>query len=101
MSLNHYKESTRQICEYKGWNKCDVHTVWMLFSEEIGELAGAIRQHSGVYKKNYRVDPHVHLQSEFGDVFSYLFQLASMLNIDLDRMWHSHQHKLVYKHYPE
>ncbi len=100
MSLNNYKEVTRQVCKFKGWDECDVNTIWMLFSEEIGELAGAIRQCKGLYKKRSKRDPHVHLQNEFGDVFSYLFQLAYMMNIDLDQMWHWNQHKLIYKHYP-
>jgi len=30
---------------------------------------------------------------EMGDVFSYLFQLAYMLNIDLDDMWTRHLDK--------
>ena len=34
-----------------------------------------------------------------GDVFSYLFQLASMLEVDLDEMWHKHQSKIVEKQY--
>jgi NTP pyrophosphatase (non-canonical NTP hydrolase) len=36
---------------------------------------------------------------EMGDVFSYLFQIASMLNIDLDEMWEKHQLKIDQKNY--
>jgi NTP pyrophosphatase (non-canonical NTP hydrolase) len=36
---------------------------------------------------------------EMGDVFSYLFQLAHMLNIDLDAMWEAHGRKMEYKKY--
>ncbi len=38
---------------------------------------------------------------EMGDVFSYLFQLASMLNVDLDDMWFKHQSKIVEKQYEQ
>jgi hypothetical protein len=34
-----------------------------------------------------------------GDVFSYLFQLAAMLNIDMDQMWELHQQKVKTKVY--
>ena len=36
---------------------------------------------------------------EMGDVFSYLFQLAYMLNIDLDEMWDLHRKKVQNKVY--
>jgi NTP pyrophosphatase (non-canonical NTP hydrolase) len=36
---------------------------------------------------------------ELGDVFSYLFQLAHMLDIDLDVMWELHKNKMVTKIY--
>lgn len=36
---------------------------------------------------------------EMGDVFSYLFQLAHMLNIDLDKMWSEHTIKMAHKKY--
>jgi NTP pyrophosphatase (non-canonical NTP hydrolase) len=36
---------------------------------------------------------------EMGDVFSYLFQLAHMLNVDLDKMWSEHRFKMKDKKY--
>jgi NTP pyrophosphatase (non-canonical NTP hydrolase) len=103
LSLNHYRDVTMSLCHHKGWASQDIQNVWMLFTEEIGELAGAIRQYRGPYKKKTMQNkvPIVHLRNEFGDVFSYLFQLAGMLNIDLDKMWYYHQHNMVYKHYPD
>jgi NTP pyrophosphatase (non-canonical NTP hydrolase) len=38
---------------------------------------------------------------EMGDVFSYLFQLAHMLNVDLDQMWELHRQKIKTKTYKE
>jgi NTP pyrophosphatase (non-canonical NTP hydrolase) len=100
-TLNGYRDATAAICKDKGWNNESIETVWMLFSEEVGELAGAIRQYRGPYKKTTTKSPIVHLRNEFGDVFSYLFQLAHMLDIDLDKMWYWHQYNMAYKHYPE
>jgi len=36
---------------------------------------------------------------EMGDVFSYLFQLAHMLEVDLDEMWELHRVKMKTKSY--
>ena len=100
MNLNIYRDTTKNMCEVKGWNKAPVDTVWLLLTEEIGELASAIRQYKKVYKKtNLQKDRGTDVQMEMGDVFSYLFQLASMLNIDLDEMWQKHQTKFYDKNY--
>ena len=98
--LNQFRERTRYICKQKGWDKTSVNTVWLLLTEEIGELASAIRQNSKTYlktglKKNRGID----VQAEMGDVFSYLFQLAYMLNVDLDDMWAKHQVKINSRNY--
>lgn len=84
------------ICKQKGWDKVPIHKVWLLFTEEIGELASAIRQNQNFYKKSGR---HVDVATEMGDVFSYLFQLAYMLDVDLDHMWEVHKEKMLTKIY--
>lgn len=98
-SLNAFKYATGQLCQVKGWDKASVYNVWLLFTEEVGELASAIRQDQRLYKKTLRKDRGVDLESEMGDVFSYLFQLAFMLNIDLDAMWMNHYQKAYNKIY--
>ena len=98
--LNDYRDYTTSICKNKGWDKASVSTVWLLFTEEIGELASAIRQQQKTFtktglKKNRGID----VQMEMADVFSYLFQLASMLNVDLDEMWEKHRAKITNRKY--
>ena len=100
MSLNDYKESTMLMCKKKGWDKANIPTVWLLFTEEVGELASAIRQYTRTFKKRaLKKERGIDVQSEMGDVFSYLFQLASMLDVDMDEMWVSHQMKAIEKNY--
>ena len=100
MSLNDYKESTMLMCKQKGWDKVNIPTVWLLFTEEIGELASAIRQYTRTFKKRaLKKERGIDVQSEMGDVFSYLFQLASMLDVDLNEMWINHQMKAIEKNY--
>jgi len=99
-SLNYYKEETEKVCKMKGWDRAEINTVWLLLSEEFGELASAIRQSKKTFKKtNMKKDKGVDIMMEMGDVFSYLFQLAHMLNIDLDKMWDEHGKKMAHKKY--
>ena len=100
MSLNYYTGETKRICEKKGWDRAAVDTVWLLLTEEVGELASAIRQYKKTFKKtNLKKDRGTDVMVEMGDVFSYLFQLAHMLNVDLDKMWLEHQSKMNQKFY--
>ena len=51
--MNTYRDETFDLCRTKGWDKAPVSTVWLLFTEEIGELASAIRQ----YQQAMRMAP--------------------------------------------
>ena len=93
--LNMFKERTTKMCVAKGWHKASIEQVWLYLIEEIGELAGSIRRS----KNQFRDEKRVKLEDEMGDVFSYLFQIAGMLNIDLDAMWEKHQAKAYKKNY--
>ena len=95
--MNTIRDENIEICRLKGWDRVPIHKVWLLFTEEIGELASAIRQHKNIYRKTGKTNSDV--ASELGDVFSYLFQIAYMLNVDLDRMWEVHKQKMATKIY--
>ena len=95
MDLNGYKRVTRDLCIEKSWDKVPLMELWLMFTEEVGELAAAIRQITHLYKKSRRIN----LVHEFGDVFSYLFQLAHVLNIDIEDMFWEHQKKARLKNY--
>lgn len=99
-TLNLYRDTTHALCRDKGWDRAPVNTVWLLLTEEIGELASAIRQYTRTFKKSgLKKERGIDIQMEMGDVFSYLFQLASMLNVDLDEMWEKHQEKVQLRNY--
>lgn len=100
MSLNAYKQETERVCRDKGWDKVPVDTVWLLLTEEFGELASAIRQYKRTFKKTgLKKDRGTDVRQEMADVFSYLFQISAMLGIDLDEMWSEHRSKLNQKKY--
>lgn len=88
------------MCKQKGWDKAPVSIVWMLLNEEMGELASSIRQNQRIYRKTgLKKDRGTDVAMEMGDVFSYLFQLAYMLGVDLDAMWEMHRAKVQTKIY--
>lgn len=95
--MNAFKEETHNLCAAKGWDKAPIDKVWLLFTEEIGELASAIRHNQKLYRKTTRKSSDVVM--ELGDVFSYLFQLADMLNVDLDQMWRLQREKIKKRTY--
>ncbi len=99
-TLNYYKNETEKVCKSKGWDRANVDTVWLLLTEEVGDLASAIRQYKKTFKKtNLKKERGVDVMMEMGDVFSYLFQLAHMLDVDLDTMWSEHKQKIKTKKY--
>jgi len=98
--MNKYRDETAMMCKRKGWDKAPVSIVWMLLNEEMGELASSIRQEQRIYRKTgLKKDRGIDVTSEMGDVFSYLFQLAHMLNVDMDEMWEVHRQKMITKTY--
>jgi NTP pyrophosphatase (non-canonical NTP hydrolase) len=100
--MNRYRDETAELCKQKGWDKAPVSIVWMLLNEEMGELASSIRQAHRIYRKTgLKKDRGTDVVMEMGDVFSYLFQLASMLKVDLDEMWELHRQKAQTKFYKE
>ena len=98
--MNQFRDETADLCKQKGWDKAPVSIVWMLLNEEMGELASSIRQKNRIYKKTgLKKDRGTDVVMEMGDVFSYLFQLAHMLDVDLDEMWELHKMKMKTKAY--
>lgn len=98
--MNNYRDETLDMCRSKGWDKVPLNTIWLLFTEEVGELASAIRQYTKTFKKNgLKKDRGIDVQMEMADVFSYLFQLAAILKIDLDEMWEKHRRKIENRNY--
>jgi NTP pyrophosphatase (non-canonical NTP hydrolase) len=98
--MNQFRDETARLCKQKGWDKAPISIVWMLLNEEMGELASSIRQAHRIYRKTgLKKDRGTDVAMEMGDVFSYLFQLAHMMNIDMDQMWELHQQKVKTKVY--
>jgi NTP pyrophosphatase (non-canonical NTP hydrolase) len=72
-----------EICQERGWTKDSYAEKFLLFTEEVGELAKAIRKTQGLYQEKGRQKP-LELAEEFADVLSYLLDLANYFQIDLE-----------------
>jgi NTP pyrophosphatase (non-canonical NTP hydrolase) len=72
------------VCEERGWTKDSPSEKFVLFVEEIGELAKAIRKKSGLYDEAAK-SRIFSLEEEFADVLSYLLDLANCYGVDLEQ----------------
>lgn len=84
-SLSDIQKHLDQTCKERGWDKNSVERVFLLFSEEVGELAKEIRNS----RPDQALTPEARtrLESEFADVFNYLVELANRYNVDLTRAY--------------
>jgi NTP pyrophosphatase (non-canonical NTP hydrolase) len=73
-----------EVCKERGWTKDNYAEKFLLFTEEVGELAKAIRKTAGLYDEKAR-QKNVDLAEEFADVLSYLLDLANYFQIDLEQ----------------
>jgi len=72
-----------EICQERGWTKDSYAEKFLLFTEEVGELAKAIRKTQGLYQEKAS-QKHLELEEEFADVLSYLLDLANYFQVDLE-----------------
>lgn len=71
------------ICQERGWTKDSPSEKFVLFIEEVGELAKAMRKVAGLYEERAR-PRDIALEEEFADVLSYLLDLANCFQVDLE-----------------
>ena len=77
MTLNYYKNETERVCKSKGWDRAPIDTVWLLLSEEVGELASAIRQYKKMYKKT-----NLKREKRWADLEKYSMLKKSWTNVN-------------------
>ena len=84
-SVRELQKYQEDLCRERGWDKSEDLEVFLLLSEEFGELAKAIRNMKGLYlekgkdKGNFKDE----LDKEFADVLGYLLELANQMGVDL------------------
>ncbi|MDX2284450.1 MAG: MazG nucleotide pyrophosphohydrolase domain-containing protein [Bacteroidia bacterium] len=83
-TLPQLQQYQHDLCRERGWDKASELETFLLFSEEIGELAKAMRHRMKVYVESGKTQDNWALEQEFSDVFSYLLELANQFGVDLE-----------------
>lgn len=81
-SLKDLQKHIAEVCKEKGWDKNSIPEIFLLFTEECGELAKAIRKETA-FKGEKKPETKDNLTEEFADVLNYLMDLANQFDIDL------------------
>ncbi|MEL6649627.1 MAG: RS21-C6 protein [Bacteroidota bacterium] len=92
-SLPELQQYQADICKARGWDKATTLETFLLFSEEFGELAKAIRNRLALYQEKGKAPQSEELEGEFADVFSYLMELANHFNLDLESAYRAKELK--------
>ena len=79
--LQRYMEA---VCQERGWDKDNYAEKFLLFTEEVGELAKAIRNTAGLYDEEAK-QRRGNLEEEFADVLSYVLDLANYFHVNLEK----------------
>lgn len=82
-TLNDLQRYLAAVCQERGWTKDTPSEKFVLFIEEIGELAKAMRKAGGLYEERAK-ERAMPLEEEFADVLSYLLDLANYFHVDLE-----------------
>jgi NTP pyrophosphatase (non-canonical NTP hydrolase) len=85
-TLRDLQKHLAKTCQEKGWDKNSITEVFLLFTEEVGELAKAIRKETG-FKGERKPVNQDNLREEFADVLNYLLELANRFDVDLTEVY--------------
>lgn len=83
-SLKDLQTYQLEICKERGWDQAEPTETFLLFSEEIGELAKEMRNRLSLFTEKGKIRKEDALELEFADVFSYLMELANHFEVDLE-----------------
>lgn len=79
-----YQTYIQKTCEERGWDKRTSLEKMLFLTEEVGELAKAVRKEYGSYGYDKPQDA-THLAEELVDVLNYVLDLANVYEVDLDK----------------
>ena len=88
-----FQEYIKLLAKERGWDKNNPLEIFLLFSEEVGELAKAIRNKIKLYHEPGKKTKPNELEYEFADVFSYLLDLANQFDVDLEKAFRDKEEK--------
>ncbi len=83
-TLKDLQDYIKDVAEERAWDKNNHLEIFLLLSEEIGELAKAVRNRIGLYAEKTDAAENDELALEFADVLNYIFDLANCFDINLE-----------------
>jgi NTP pyrophosphatase (non-canonical NTP hydrolase) len=89
-TLRDFQEHIAAFCKEWGWETNTYMEEFFLMTEEIGELAKAMRKASNFQTeeaKNKGEMTRFELEEEFADVFNYLLNLANLFDVDMEKAY--------------
>jgi NTP pyrophosphatase (non-canonical NTP hydrolase) len=82
-TMKDYQQYLRDMVNERGFEDETIPDLFMLLSEEIGELAKAARQYTNIKSDENSHKPEVDLEA--ADVFMYILNICNFLDIDLEK----------------
>ncbi len=82
-TLSDFQSYVAEMVKERGFDKETVPEMFMLFLEECGELAKAVRKSQNI--KTDKNSEHFKLEGEAADVFIYLLDICNHLGVDLEK----------------
>ena len=84
ISLMQVQEYIKKVIELRGFSEQNIEKTMLLLTEEIGELAKAIRKEKTTISiDKAKIENYDTIESEVADVFIILCTICNNLNIDL------------------
>lgn len=77
----------KEVCRERDWDKRPVLEKMLLLTEEVGEVARALRQELGIAMEPR--EQREHLAHELVDVFNYVLDIANEYDIDMEAAFRS------------
>ena len=85
-TLSEWQAYTRDLVKARGWDKAEDLETFLLFTEEVGELAKAFRRHRQLFMESPTSNnSKEELAGELADVLSYLLDLSERVGIDIEQ----------------
>ena len=86
-SLTQIQKYIHNMIIQRGFEEEDIKDEMILLTEEVGELAKAIRKTIGLKMDISKENDKYDIKGEIADIFNYILSMCDTLNIDLFECW--------------
>jgi len=90
-TLKDYQDYVAVMVQIRGFGKETINEIFLMFMEECGEFAKAVRKRQGIHMDNQ--SEHFELAYEAADIFVCLLDLCNKLGIDLEQAFRDKEGK--------